>query len=304
MGKIAFLFAGQGAQYPGMGESLQSLTSQAAAVFSLADSIRPGTSAQCFTGMKEALAETSNTQPCVYCVDLAAARSLVGAGIHPDGVAGFSLGEMAALAFAGVFSDREGFSLVCKRGQLMEMAAKATPSTMAAVLKLENSLVEEICSHYKKVYPVNYNCNGNLTVAGDAAEMALFAKEIADAKGRVAPLAVAGGFHSPFMAEAAKAFRQELEGASFSAPNIPVYANLTGCPYGENPVDTLSRQMESPVRWQATIERMGADGFTTFIEVGPGKVLSTMMKRILPDAKVYQVEDAHSLADVVVALRA
>ena len=134
MGKVAFLFAGQGAQYPGMGESLSNASAAAKAVFDTADAVRPGTSTQCFSGTKEELTQTHNTQPCVYCVDLAAARALEEAGVHADGVAGFSLGEVAALTFAGAFaSDEAGFSLVVERGRLMEQANDRHPGAMAAV---------------------------------------------------------------------------------------------------------------------------------------------------------------------------
>ncbi|MEE1393500.1 MAG: 1-deoxy-D-xylulose-5-phosphate synthase N-terminal domain-containing protein, partial [Negativibacillus sp.] len=145
MGKTAFLFAGQGAQYPGMGRSLQENSEAASAVFAAADAVRPGTSEQCFHGSAQELACTANTQPCVFCVDLAAARALEEAGIHADAVAGFSLGEVAALSFAGVFAEEDGFSFVCRRAQAMDRAARSNPSGMAAVLKLENETVEQLC---------------------------------------------------------------------------------------------------------------------------------------------------------------
>ena len=138
MGKIAFVFAGQGAQYSGMGQSLCEVSPAAKAVFDAADKLRPGTSEQCFTGTAEELSITKNTQPCLYCVDLAAAKALEEAGVTPDYVAGFSLGEIAALSFAGVFSEEQGFDFVCKRAEAMQKAGEENPGAMAAVLKLKN----------------------------------------------------------------------------------------------------------------------------------------------------------------------
>ena len=143
MGKIAFVFSGQGAQYSGMGKELCEASPAAKAVYDMADSIREGTSKQCFEGTMEELTQTVNTQPCVFTADLAAARALQEKGITPDCVAGFSLGEIAALAFAGALSDEEAFKLVCKRGELMDKAAKENPGAMVAVLKITPEQVEE-----------------------------------------------------------------------------------------------------------------------------------------------------------------
>lgn len=197
MGKTAFLFAGQGAQLPGMGKELCEASPAAAAVFAAADSVRAGTSQQCFAGSQEELNRTINTQPCVYCVDLAAARALEEAGIHPDAVAGFSLGEVAAMTFAGGFTDADGFSFVCYRAECMDYAAQRIPSGMVAVLKLDNETVEKICQEFVKVYPVNYNCPGQLVAACCKAELESFCSRVKEFKGKAVPLAVSGGFHSP-----------------------------------------------------------------------------------------------------------
>ena len=145
MGKIAFVFAGQGAQHPGMGQELAEISPAAAEVFQKLDALRPGTSAQCFSGTDEELKETKNTQPCMFAVELAAAAALTEAGIKADRAAGFSLGEIGALTYTGAVDLETGFHLVCRRGELMQAAAEEQPTAMAAVLKLPNEKVEELC---------------------------------------------------------------------------------------------------------------------------------------------------------------
>lgn len=303
MGKVAFLFAGQGAQYPGMGQSLCEGSAAARAVFDAAQALRPGTREQCFSGTKEELAQTVNTQPCVFCVDLAAARALEEAGVHAGGAAGFSLGEVAALTFAGAFADDgAGFALVTERARLMQRANEQNPGSMAAVLKLTNEQVEGLCAQFENVWPVNYNCPGQLVVAGVREEMEPFCAAAAAAGGRAKLLAVGGGFHSPLMHEAAASFEAYLDGQQMRAPDMPVYANYTAAPYQEPLRATLARQIENPVRWQQTVERMAEEGFDTFLEVGPGKTLSGLVKRIVPDATILRVQDMDGVAAAAQAL--
>lgn len=153
MGKIALVFAGQGAQYPGMGKSLYEVSAAARAVFDLAERLRPGTLTQCFEGTKEELTVTRNTQPCLYCVDLAAACALREAGVAPAALAGFSLGEIAALTFSGAVSPEDGFSIVCARGEAMQAAAEQTDAAMVAVVKLDNATVEGLCARFRPGVP-------------------------------------------------------------------------------------------------------------------------------------------------------
>lgn len=303
MGKIAFVFSGQGSQYSGMGKSLFETSPAARQVFETADKIRPGTSEQCFSGTAEELSLTKNTQPCLYCVDLAAARALEEAGVHADFAAGFSLGEVAALTFSGAFSEEDGFSFVCRRAAAMQEAAEQSPGAMAAVLKLPNETVEQLCGEFSHVWAVNYNCPGQLVVAGEKAELEAFCAKVAEKGGRAVPLAVSGGFHSPLMAGAAERLRGELENIAMKRPRLPVYANFTAQPYGENAKELLLEQVKNPVRWQETVENLAAQGVDTFMECGAGKTLCGLIKKTVKDATVLRVEDAETLQAAVNALQ-
>lgn len=299
MGQIAFVFPGQGAQYPGMGKSLCEASPAAAEVFRMADQIRPGTSVQCFSGSEGELTETKITQPCIWAVEMAAAAALNEAGIHADMTAGFSLGELSALSYASVVDASTCFRLVCQRGRLMQEAAEAVDTSMAAVVKLSNETVEKICTRFEGVYPVNYNCPGQVTVAGLKSGMAAFSAAVKEAKGRALPLKVSGGFHSPFMADASAAFGKRLECVEFAVPSIPLYSNLTGLPYKGNMKQLLKEQICSPVRWETIIRHMIAQGADTFIEVGPGNVLQGLIRKIDRNVRVLGVSDAESLEKTI-----
>ena len=304
MGKIAFVFAGQGAQYSGMGQSLCEASPAAKAVFDTADQLRPGTSQQCFTGTAEELSITKNTQPCLYCVDLAAAKALEEAGVTPDYVAGFSLGEIAALAYAGVFTEEQGFDFVCKRAQAMQQAGEENPGAMAAVLKLSNQQVEELCAGFEKVWPVNYNCPGQLVCAGEKSQIEEFCGKVAEAGGKAVPLAVSGGFHSPFMESASQTLKGVLEPMELGEAKVPVYANYTAQPYDESAKELVTQQVKNPVRWQETVENLCALGVDTFIECGPGKTLCGLIRKTVKGVKTLNVQDQESLEAALEALKA
>lgn len=295
MGRIAFLFAGQGSQYTGMGKSISDASKAAKKVFELADSIRPGTSQQCFEGSAETLSVTINTQPCLFSVDLACAEALRENGVEPDAVAGFSLGEVAALTFAKAFSPQDGFSLVCERAKLMHEASEASKSGMVAILKLPTEKVAEICASFEQCYPINFNCPGQIVAATLRDRSDELIAAVKQAGGRALPLPVSGGFHSPFMQPAYEGLQKALERYSFAQPVVPVYANSTAAPYPTSSKQMLAEQLINPVYWQRTLENMHADGFDTFIEVGAGKTLSGFVKKTLPDAKVTNVQDKESL---------
>lgn len=298
MGKIAFVFSGQGAQKAGMGKAFYKANETVKALFDGAEALREGTLAQCFEGTAEELKETQNTQPCLFLADLAAAIATAEAGITPEGVAGFSLGELPALAFAGAYSHLDGFKLACVRGEVMAKAAAEHPASMLAVMKLDNAKIEEVCKQFKQVYPVNYNAPGQLVVAGAKEEMDDFNKAIREAGGRGMPVAVGGGFHSPFMDEAAKKFGETAAKFTLKKSDVTVYSNFTTKPYTEDVRYLMENQINHSLRWQESIERMAADGFDTFIEVGVGDTLKKLIKRILPDAKVYSVSNLEEIEKV------
>lgn len=291
MGRIAFVFSGQGDQFSGMGKDLYEQYTVAKEVFDLCDTIRPETSVQCFNGTEEELKETKNTQPGLFAMELAAASVLVEHGIKPEAVAGFSLGEVVAAVFSGIVDRETGFRLVCRRGELMQSAAEAQDTSMAAVVKLDNETVKALCAKYSAVYPVNFNCPGQVSVAGLTREMADFSADVKEAGGRALPIKVKGGFHSPFMNEASARFAEELSKVTFYKSDVILYSNKTANPYDENAAELLSEQIKSPVLWEETIRNMIASGVDTFIEIGPGKTLTNMTKKIDAEVKVYSVSE-------------
>ena len=278
MGKLAFVFPGQGAQFAGMGKELYESSPAAKKVLDQLSSIKPNLLELCFSGTAEQLQDTRNTQPCIFAVSLASGAAQVEAGKQPEAVAGFSLGELSALTFAGVFPLEDGFNLVCKRAELMAETAANNPAGMVAVLKLEADMVQQLANRHG-VYAVNFNCLGQTVVAGQTDALETFAKAVKAEGGRALPLKVSGGFHSPMMASAAEGFAEVLAETVPKSPNIPVYANITGELYPVDIRETLTQQIVSPVRWQQTVENMVADGVEEFIEMEPGNVLTGLIEK-------------------------
>lgn len=291
MGKIAFVFSGQGDQFPGMGKDFYEKYPIAAKVYDMCENQRPGTLVQCFEGSEDELKETKNTQPCLFAMELAASSVLLEKGITPGAVAGFSLGEVVAATVSGIFDNETGFRLVCKRGELMQREAERFDTSMAAVIKMTPEQVREICEKYSDVYPVNFNCPGQMTVSGLSSQMAEFFADVKTAGGRAIPLKVKGAFHSPFMKEAANAFAKELAQAEIKEKTVTLYSNMTAEPYTDDVVGMLSKQIESPVLWEKIIRNMIDDGIDTFIEIGPGKTLTNMIKKINLDVKAVSVSE-------------
>ena len=292
MGGVAFLFAGQGAQHPAMGVDLIETSPAAAEVFAIADEVRPGTSEQCRSASKEELSQTENTQPCVFVHDLAAAAG-----------AGFSLGEVAALTFAGAFDTRAGFELVCERAALMAAAAERHPGGMRAVIKLDAAQVENLAAQAgEDCWPVNYNSPQQTVVAGAPEALQELDALVKEAGGRAMKGAGSGAFHSPYMAEATEGLATYIQAGHAPSPLlIPVMANMTAAPYPADPraaSDVLANQVSHPVRWVDTLHTLQDQGIDTFIEVGPGKTLSGLVKRTLSDVRVYSCETAEQVAAI------
>ncbi len=299
MGKTAFVFSGQGAQYPGMGLKLYESSAAAAKVFEAADKVRPDISKICFSGSEDDLKITANTQPCLYTVEMAAAAAVTEAGIKADMAAGFSLGELAALTYADAMDLDTGLALVNKRARFMQEAADQADTAMGAVCKLPDEQVEEICSRFTEVYPVNYNCPGQVTVAMLRDRMEPLSAAVKEAGGRLIPIKVSGAFHSPYMVSASENFGRELSKAEFRTPEIPVYSNLLGDVYTDDIAYLLEKQICSPVRWETIVRKMIAGGADTFIELGAGKTLSGFIKKTDPDVRTFTAESPEEIEKIV-----
>lgn len=306
MGKIAFMFSGQGAQHVGMAKDLYDNYSEVKSLFDDAESIRSNTKFQCFDGDEETLKQTQNTQPCLYLADLAAALALKSEGVMPDAVAGFSLGEIPALAFAGAYSYTDGFKAAIERGKAMGKAAEENPASMLAVVKLDNETIESICQKYSDIYPVNYNCNGQLVVSGKTEQFEAFTNDIKQAGGRALPLKVSGGFHSPFMNSASEAFGEYLQTMDIKNPTITAYSNYTAKAYDSEVKELLTKQINNPVRWETTIKSLLDNGYDTFIEVGVGSTLQKLCSKIADgyeNIKMFKCESTEDVKNIVNELK-
>jgi len=282
--KHAYIFPGQGAQFPGMGKHLYETNAQAKDLFEQANAILGfRISDIMFSGTEEELKQTRVTQPAVFLHSVI--TYMVTPGLKPDMTAGHSLGEFSALVAAGALSFEDGLKLVAQRAAAMQKACEQNPSTMAAILGLEDAKVEEICAGItdEVVVPANYNCPGQLVISGSIAgiDKACEAMKAAGAK-RALVLQVGGAFHSPLMEPARQELQEAIENTNFSTPACPVYQNVDARPYTD-PVAikaNLINQLTAPVRWTQSVEHMVADGAANFTECGPGNVLQGLVKKI------------------------
>ena len=328
MTKYGIVFAGQGAQKPGMGKSLYEASPAARAVFDIAGE---DVKRDCFESSEERLKQTEVTQPAVYTMDMAAYAALresLGAGEggfdEPSGVAGFSLGEYAAFTAAGVIGSlTEGLALVRARSLLMKAAGTADDGTqrgtMAAGMGDRNAVLDLVEKAREKdvLEAVNFNSPQQTVVAGDAAAVGRFTALAAGDRSlgvKAIPLSVSGAFHSPLMMPASDGLMEALKEFMFSEPSHPVYLNVTGGTYedyaavavgstGSKVKALMVCQMHSPVYWQQTIESMVAAGIEIFVEAGPGKTLSGLIKKIAPEVTTLHVEDMDSLAETAAHIK-
>ena len=285
----AFVFPGQGAQFTGMGKDLYEKSVIAKSLFDQADSILGfKISDIMFNGSADELKQTKVTQPAVFIHSVVVA--LAQDAVHPNMVAGHSLGEFSALVANKTLSFEDGLQLVFKRALAMQRACEINPSTMAAILGLDDQKVEEICSSIKEevVVAANYNCPGQLVISGSmkGIEIACEKMKAAGAK-RSLPLQVGGAFHSPLMEPAKEELAAAIASTKFMTPICPVYQNVSALPSSDVEVikKNLMDQLTAPVRWTQLVQNMVNDGGTSFIECGPGKVLQGLVKKIAPQVE-------------------
>lgn len=278
----AYVFPGQGSQYVGMGKDLYENNEVAKQLFDQADEILGFKITDImFAGTDEQLRQTKVTQPAIFLHSVILAK-VMGENFKPDMVAGHSLGEFSALVAAGAMTFADGLKLVSQRALAMQAACEAAPSTMAAIVGLDDATVEEACKQVENVVPANYNCPGQLVISGSV-EGIDAACAILTEKGarRALKLAVSGAFHSPFMEPARAQLAQAIEQTEFMKPLCSVYQNVTAKAETDPQVikTNLVAQLTSSVRWTQTVQNMIADGCTEFVEVGPGKVLQGLVKK-------------------------
>jgi len=307
--KIAFIFPGQGSQYVGMAKEFIENYEESKEIFDMASSALGYDLAQlCMHGPTEQLNLTENTQPAILAASIAILQPLERRGLSASAAAGHSLGEYTAITAAGGFEFKDAVTLVRKRGRYMQEAVPAGAGLMAAILGMERRDVEKTCLEAAKngiVAPANYNSPGQIVIAGEksAVEKAMELAKAAGAK-KVIPLAVSVPSHCAMMQPAGSRLAKDLESVAISELRIPIVNNAEArfLRTAEELRPSLVKQISAPLYWEDSIRTMTADGFDTFVEIGPGKVLTGLVKRIAKDAKVLNVEDQKSMGETLNAL--
>jgi [acyl-carrier-protein] S-malonyltransferase len=284
----AYVFPGQGAQFSGMGIDLYESSNEAKKLFDRANNILGFNITEImFSGSADELKQTKVTQPAIFLHSVSLA--LTAEAFKPDMVAGHSLGEFSALVANKTLSFEDGLKLVSKRALAMQHACEINPSTMAAILGLDDKVVEDVCASIDEVVvAANYNCPGQLVISGSLKGIEIACEKLKEAGAkRALPLQVGGAFHSPLMEPAREELAEAIEGTTFSAPICPVYQNVSAAPSKDVSVikQNLIAQLTAPVRWTQSVLAMTSDGAKVFIECGPGKVLQGLVKKISPEVE-------------------
>lgn len=301
MGKVALLLAGQGAQFPGMGKDLYENSSLARSIIDRVEELRPGTVTQLTDESFQGLNETKNTQICVYLMDYICGRLLLEGGVRPAYMAGFSLGELAALTLSGAMSLEDGVRLVMARGTYMQECAEKYPGGMAAVIRPDEDQIWQMAQEYG-VYVANLSSAQQISVSGERDKIAAFEEALKEKNIRFVDVKVNGAFHTPYMNEAADKLRRVLDTIEFKKPSVTVFSNKDAAPYpvdSEGVRDMLQSQITHPVRFRATLENMRSEGADTFIECGPGHTLSGFVRKTLKGTASAQVSDCAQARDAI-----
>lgn len=307
--KTAFLFSGQGAQFPGMMKDITEKNESAKSVFDIADrTLGRSISDLCFNGTEEDLALTHNTQPCVLAADLAAYKAIEFAGIKADAVAGFSLGEYAALVAAGVIDINDVFPLIQKRADYMQDAVPVGRGGMAAVMKLSSEEVSALCDEVDGyLIPANYNCPGQIVVSGEANAIDKLCELAKERKKKAVKLAVSAPFHCELMKTAADKLEMTLKNIEFNNSKVPVFMNVDASAENDKKMikEKVIKQTYSSVKWENTILNMVDAGIDTFIELGPGKTLSGFVKKTIKEdgIQIFNVMDLETFNSTLNSIR-